>query len=254
MKVRAHVPQAIWYIKLLFLGGCTPYFYTPMPPSTGFLTDSVQARIGGGLAIGDEHQAAYVNGSIRANEHTFLLGSAGLVTHPKTGTTTASGGMVEFGGGYRKAFAEDHGVFEMPLLVGVGSAMLSDHHLGSDYKASVRHFRLALQPAVCYSITYVDIGFVSRFTYLAFADPYQSGRMPSDQSQNPYFLQNITDYRSRFGWEPSLVFRGGLKNLKFELMTGLGYYAPGKGGMSNYYASLGLNYTFRFSAYDRSSD
>jgi hypothetical protein len=227
------------------LTSCSKYFYAPMPPPTGFMTDSVRVRVSGGITLGDEHEAAYLNAAARVNAHVFLLGSGSVVTHPKTGTTTAGGGHVEIGPGYSwKIDPRSKSTFELAALGGFGTVALFDHHHGSTYSARSPHVRLALQPAICRVWKYGEAGFVSRFTYLHFSDPKETG-MPSQDDMNPYFLEITRQYPNRLGWEPSVFLRAGLKNLKAELNYGLGYYSPSKGNLSNYYVSLGLVYILR---------
>lgn len=227
----------------LALTSCSKYFYAPLPPPTGFLTDSVKARISGGIATGDEHDVAYANVAARVQGNWMVLGSGSIVTHPKKGTTTADGGHIELGPGYSWKL-DEKSTFETAALLGYGAVTLYDHQQNSSYQAQVKHFRMAVQPAICRVWKYGEVGFVSRFSWVQFGQPDASG-MPPENDPDPYFLGNITEYKGRFCWEPSLVLRAGIKNLKLEAMTGLGYYAPGKGGMSNYYSSLGLVYIIR---------
>jgi hypothetical protein len=198
---------------------CIHYYYAPNSNNVPLFKEKNEARVqaaytaldGAGENItGFEMQTAYAFSKQFAAQLNFL--SAGS-TDAEFGS--GKGSYIEMAGGYFKPFYKNHWVFETYAGAGIGgvnSVFLQNNANEQDAKTSITKF--FVQPSLGYSRNHFAFALASKFSYVNLG--LKSSSVGKDVYPSDYdILESFRNGKSFFCWEPSIMIRGGFKQIQF---------------------------------------
>lgn len=206
---------------ILYIGwGCGQQYYTPNAVHQPMLTQKGEARLSGGLALGDQTQGIDIQTAYAVSNKIGLMVN-GFITNADGKYDKRGGWLVEAGvGRYKKlgkwGYADVYG----GLGRGQVNNLIVNDTLGNFISQSgIGFVRAFVQPSIGIHTTYFDMGFAVRcvgMRYSTFTRP---------EAPNYY---NFVEYysisqRGFIGYEPAIMLRGGFKRIQFQSQLGLSY-------------------------------
>lgn len=235
-----------WLIPVSLLvicsSSCVHYYYAPSSNNVPLFKEKNEGRI----------QASYVSTETQGNENPangFELQSAYAIGN-KTALQfnlfhvsetedegSGAGTYAEAAYGYFKAFgARRHWVFETYGGLGYGGVK-NEFGYGEVAKTSILKF--FGQPSFGYTSKYFDMALSSKFSLASLG--YVNSSLSKDNNPADYdYVESLRGGKSHFLWEPGLMLRGGLPNVKLSVQATYAIFDQDKYPFSDATAAIGL--------------
>ena len=214
------------YASLLFLfvmfvfPSCTHYYYGPNSNNVPLLKQKNDAAIAGAFAAADEtsgfeFQSAYAFANHVGGMLNFYTAN-GKRSGSNTSYSKGSATYVEIGGGYFTPVAtEGRWIFE--TYAGIGTGTVNNSYSQTE-NSKVNATKVFIQPSFGYrsNAGTFQAAISSRFSSVNLK--LQQSTLNSNNSPDQYAkLQDLKNNGNNIYWEPSVVLRGGLSNVFFQL-------------------------------------
>ncbi len=219
----------------LFCSSCYHVYYAPNTANAPLLAEKGETRINavytaGGFSdyAGGELQVAHAVGkNVGIMINGFTAGKSDEVSdyfsggNNNTHTEKGSGSYIEFAGGLFKNF-DDKKKWIGEVYGGVGFGSVKNDY-GSGDHSRVSDTKFFLQPAIGYKIRNCEMAFVPKLSVVNWK--VKESRISSSDNYNAKEAINYISQNSGFfTFEPALLLRGGIQNVKVQLGLSFSQY------------------------------
>lgn len=204
-------------ITILFLTGCSHYYYVPVAQNVPLFKEKKEFRTSVILSkqyddfTDDEISMTDIQAAYAVTDHFAVLSNymSARGDNPKFTNEIGKGSYFDMMAGYYRALGR-HSVFE--LYGGVGGSN-QQHKYGVFGSSDLKFNKLIIQPSIGFTFSGFDIAFTSGFSRLHFSTVTNN----IDPSDVEYFkVADISNRRNSMLFEPSMTIRLGWKYVKFQ--------------------------------------
>lgn len=233
---------------------CNHVYYAPNTPNAPLLREKGESRITALYTAGADSE--YGGGEVQLahaiGNKTGLIASGFFGGHEEIVNTNQAGSDIEYGKGRylevgvgRFTELKKGSNWRAEMYAGLGSGNVNSRFSFGDF-ARTGFTKVFLQPAIAYRISRFEMAFVPRLNYVSWRVEDAS----ITNSANADHLSEINAIRNNnsfFGFEPSLLVRGGNRQLKVQaaltlLNYNLGNNPSGEDLAENLNLSIGLSF------------
>jgi hypothetical protein len=214
----------------LMFCSCTHYYYGPNSNNVPLLQKKDDVRISAGISGSDETtgfelQSAYALGNYFGTMfNVYATGGKETTSDGTSGGNSivekGNGNLVEFGLGYFTPLKDKSWIFEFYTGVG-GGTVNNEYQMNESSKVGLT--RLFFQPSIGYSNPKgtLEAALATKVSSVKFKVKQAKFSGANADTYNEEQVQDIRDNPNNIFVEPSIMVRGGSKNIKLQLqLTG----------------------------------
>jgi hypothetical protein len=244
-----HIIYLLVLISSLALTSCAHYYYAPNTANVPLISEKNEVRVTGAYAAGRESQ--FEGGELQAAYGiTNHLGvqlngfSAGRTENTGDYDESGKGIYAEAAAGYFTKFkGSNKWIAELYGGIGKGS-VTNDYGLGDHSKVGIT--KLYLQPAIGFKSKNFEIAVTPKISYIHWK--VKDAMLITNHAPDINLdLDHIRQNPGHLAFEPALIIRGGLKNVKIQFawsFTNLDKNSQSSGLAETENASVGLSVNF----------
>lgn len=230
------------------LVSCTHYYYAPNTNNTPLLKEKNEGKVNGQYYVTDEANGIEVQAAYATGKHTAVMASYTSARHGSKSEHANSdngyGNYIEAGIGYFTTINKSNWVFE--TYVGLGTGKITNTYHPSE-SSKTRFNKVFIQPALGYASKYFEVALSSKLSFVHLAVKNSSATTAYNFSAFRD-INYIRENPSSVLWEPGIVLRGGIKNMKLTINYTGSVNLFNNWKQEDYGMSLGLCIPFNINA------